>query len=68
VNPLKHPAAWALVVALLLALALASCDFDDSPAQPPGVEVDIDAPKVKKPKTSAPKAPSYRKPSTTRRR
>jgi hypothetical protein len=57
-----------IVLALVLALCFTACDFDDSAPQSPSIEIDIDRPSVKKPRTSAPKAPSYRKPSTTRRR
>ncbi|MDH6625746.1 hypothetical protein M2271_003557 [Streptomyces sp. LBL] len=67
-NPLKRPAVWALAVALLLALALASCDYADSPAQSPGIEIDIDHPKVKKTGTARFKAPAGKAPSRARRR
>nr|WP_159059619.1 hypothetical protein [Streptomyces antibioticus] len=58
-----------VLIAFVLALLLASCDWDAEPAQSPGIEIDIDHPKAKKtPKTTKRKAPAYRAPSAKRRR
>ncbi|AKZ59175.1 exported protein of unknown function [Streptomyces ambofaciens ATCC 23877] len=53
----------AVVLALVAALAmLAACDIDDT-AQPSCVEVDVDAPKVKKPTGPKITAPALRIPT-----
>jgi hypothetical protein len=54
-----------VVLALFMLLALVACDVDDT-AQPTCVEFDIDHPKAKTKRPTAPKAPAYRAPTKRR--